>query len=67
MLSGLQPGKAYTLYKFTDPALVPASADDKIDAAAAAWSQAVTATAETEKVAVEWNSGKPAYFIAVEA
>ena len=67
MLTGLQPGKAYTLYKFTDPDLVPTAADDKVDPAAAAWSATITAKAEKEEVPVAWFSGTPAWFVAVEA
>lgn len=67
VLSGLEAGKSYTLYKFTDPAKVPDSAEAAVDAAGAAWSAAVVATGATQEVPVKFSSGTPAYYIAVAA
>lgn len=64
-LSGLTADESYTLYKFTSPDDVPRLPTDAIDTAKAAWSKVITATGPTASVDVDWNSGIPAWFIAV--
>lgn len=51
----------------TDAKDVPADAATPLDTTKAAWSQTITATAATASVPVEWNSGFPAWWIALPA
>lgn len=59
--------QSYTLYKFTKAAAVPASPTAPLNRAGAAWSRTFTATAASQTLAVTFNSGEPAWFVAEAA
>ena len=61
---GMQPGSSYSLYRITDPSLVPTSASHPLTGAP--WRSWVAAAAE-RSLAVSFASGTPAYFICVAA